>query len=153
MPGHSRLPLVSRPNNGCLPKKWGGLYKIAPRTVLSRPFRPDFLGRKGRSMSSSSGARSAETPFEPLHEEMAIPRWIEMSYDRAVYEPAPRERPKRKPMKTICRQCAAVLVLLLLSAVLHAPAARADDIQVVTSGGFTAAYLELVPDIRRRHPQ
>jgi molybdate transport system substrate-binding protein len=48
-------------------------------------------------------------------------------------------------MKTICRQCAAVLVLLLLSAVLHAPAARADDIQVVTSGGFTAAYLELVP--------
>ena len=34
MPGHARLLLVARSNNGCLPKKWGGLYKTTPRTVL-----------------------------------------------------------------------------------------------------------------------
>ncbi len=35
--------------------------------------------------------------------------------------------------------------LLLACALLSAIAARADEIHVVTSGGFTAAYLELVP--------
>lgn len=37
------------------------------------------------------------------------------------------------------------VVIGVLSAALGAAAARADEIHVVTSGGFTAAYLELVP--------
>jgi len=50
-------------------------------------------------------------------------------------------------MKEIPRaQSAASLILLLLCAFLAAPAARADQLKVVTSGGFTAAYLELVPE-------
>ena len=49
-------------------------------------------------------------------------------------------------MKKLHRLFAVVLGLLLLSSVFHAAAARADEIQVVTSGGFTAAYLELVPE-------
>jgi molybdate transport system substrate-binding protein len=48
-------------------------------------------------------------------------------------------------MKKLHRLFAVVVALLLLSSVFHA-AARADEIQVVTSGGFTAAYLELVPE-------
>ena len=36
-------------------------------------------------------------------------------------------------------------VIVLLGAALGAATARADEIHVVTSGGFTAAYLELVP--------
>jgi molybdate transport system substrate-binding protein len=39
----------------------------------------------------------------------------------------------------------AVVVLLVL-----ATDARADEIRVMTSGGFTAAYLELVPEFERR---
>ncbi len=38
------------------------------------------------------------------------------------------------------------LIPLLFYALVAAPAARADQLKVVTSGGFTAAYLELVPD-------
>ena len=50
-------------------------------------------------------------------------------------------------MKTISRRkFAAVAVLPLIGALLSALAARADEIKVVTSGGFTAAYLELVPE-------
>src|SRR5579871_3103495 len=37
------------------------------------------------------------------------------------------------------------LTIATLSAALAAAAARADEIHVVTSGGFTAAYLELAP--------
>jgi molybdate transport system substrate-binding protein len=50
-------------------------------------------------------------------------------------------------MKTICRaKFARLMALLLICALLGvAGAARADEIKVVTSGGFTAAYLELVP--------
>ncbi len=49
-------------------------------------------------------------------------------------------------MKKISRaKSAASLMLLLLFAFLAATTARADELKVVTSGGFTAAYLELVP--------
>ena len=40
-------------------------------------------------------------------------------------------------------------VLALLCGLLLVATARADEIQVVTSGGFTAAYLELVPEYER----
>jgi molybdate transport system substrate-binding protein len=49
-------------------------------------------------------------------------------------------------MKTISRRnIAAILILPLICALLAVTAARADEIKVVTSGGFTAAYLELAP--------
>jgi molybdate transport system substrate-binding protein len=49
-------------------------------------------------------------------------------------------------MKTIARRkFTAVAILSFLCALFAAAAARADEIHVVTSGGFTAAYLELVP--------
>jgi molybdate transport system substrate-binding protein len=49
-------------------------------------------------------------------------------------------------MKTIYRsKIAALATLSLLCALLAAATAGADEIKVVTSGGFTAAYLELVP--------
>ena len=49
-------------------------------------------------------------------------------------------------MKTVpVGKIAAVAVLTLLSALLTSATVRADEIKVVTSGGFTAAYLELVP--------
>jgi molybdate transport system substrate-binding protein len=49
-------------------------------------------------------------------------------------------------MKTISRRKFASLAALpLLSALFTGAIARADEIKVVTSGGFTAAYLELVP--------
>ena len=49
-------------------------------------------------------------------------------------------------MKTIpVGKFAAVAALALLSALLTSTTVRADEIKVVTSGGFTAAYLELVP--------
>jgi molybdate transport system substrate-binding protein len=49
-------------------------------------------------------------------------------------------------MKTIpIRKFAVVSALALICTFLTAPTARADEIKVVTSGGFTAAYLELVP--------
>jgi molybdate transport system substrate-binding protein len=55
-------------------------------------------------------------------------------------------RRKRNLMKTIpVRKFAAVAAWALLSALLTVATVRADEIKVVTSGGFTAAYLELVP--------
>src|SRR6202140_1111733 len=59
---------------------------------------------------------------------------------------APRARRKRNLMKTIShRKFAAVATLPLICALLSVAAVRAGEIKVVTSGGFTAAYLELVP--------
>jgi molybdate transport system substrate-binding protein len=56
-------------------------------------------------------------------------------------------RKKRTLMKMIsCRKIGAFAVLSLICALLTTAAARADEIKVVTSGGFTAAYLELVPE-------
>jgi len=50
-------------------------------------------------------------------------------------------------MKTIShRSFAGATALALTGALLTAPLARAAEITVVTSGAFTAAYLELVPD-------
>ena len=50
-------------------------------------------------------------------------------------------------MKTISRRkFAAAAILPLLCALLSVAKVRADEIKVVTSGGFTAAYLELVPE-------
>ena len=50
-------------------------------------------------------------------------------------------------MKTIShRKLTAVAVLPLICALLSVATVRADEIKVVTSGGFTAAYLELVPE-------
>jgi molybdate transport system substrate-binding protein len=50
-------------------------------------------------------------------------------------------------MNSICkRNFAALAAAVLICAFLAAPAARADEIKVVTSGGFTAAYLELAPE-------
>jgi molybdate transport system substrate-binding protein len=55
-------------------------------------------------------------------------------------------RRKRNLMKTIpVRKFSAVAAWALLSALLTVATVRADEIKVVTSGGFTAAYLELVP--------
>jgi molybdate transport system substrate-binding protein len=49
-------------------------------------------------------------------------------------------------MKTIARRkFTTIAILSLLCALFAATATRADEIHVVTSGGFTAAYLELVP--------
>jgi molybdate transport system substrate-binding protein len=44
------------------------------------------------------------------------------------------------------RKFAGCVALALICALLSAAAARADEIKVVTSGGFTAAYLQLVPE-------
>ena len=44
------------------------------------------------------------------------------------------------------RKFAALAVMPLLCALLTVATVRADEIKVVTSGGFTAAYLELVPE-------
>jgi molybdate transport system substrate-binding protein len=50
-------------------------------------------------------------------------------------------------MKTTSkRKFAALAALTLIFALLSAGRARADEITVVTSGGFTAAYLQLVPE-------
>src|ERR1700675_3422699 len=50
-------------------------------------------------------------------------------------------------MKTISpRKFGAFAALPLICALLGAAPVRADEIKVVTSGGFTAAYLELVPE-------
>ncbi len=50
-------------------------------------------------------------------------------------------------MKTISRtRMAAVAVLATICALLPSISARADEIKVVTSGGFTAAYLQLTPE-------
>ena len=60
--------------------------------------------------------------------------------------PAQQTCAKRNLMKTISRRkFAGVASLSLLCALLAIAPARADEIKVVTSGGFTAAYLELVP--------
>src|SRR3984893_16302507 len=49
-------------------------------------------------------------------------------------------------MRKISRRKFAVLAVMpLLCALLTVATVRADEIKVVTSGGFTAAYLELVP--------
>jgi molybdate transport system substrate-binding protein len=49
-------------------------------------------------------------------------------------------------MKTVSlRKFAALATLLSIGVILTAGASRADEIKVVTSGGFTAAYLELIP--------
>jgi molybdate transport system substrate-binding protein len=53
-------------------------------------------------------------------------------------------------MKTISRRnFATTAALALASAFLNLATARADEIKVVTSGSFTAAYLELVPEYER----
>ncbi len=50
-------------------------------------------------------------------------------------------------MKTILhRNLVRAAALVLVSALLNVAAAHADEIKVVTSGAFTAAYLELVPE-------
>jgi molybdate transport system substrate-binding protein len=50
-------------------------------------------------------------------------------------------------MKTIFhRKFAGPAALALICALLTVATVRADEIKVVTSGGFTAAYLELIPD-------
>jgi molybdate transport system substrate-binding protein len=49
-------------------------------------------------------------------------------------------------MKAIVSRTTALIVALIL---LAANAARADDIHVMTSGAFTAAYLQLVPEFER----
>jgi molybdate transport system substrate-binding protein len=61
--------------------------------------------------------------------------------------PASQSRRKRNLMRTIFRRkFAAAAALPLICALLTLGTARADEIKVVTSGGFTAAYLELVPE-------
>src|SRR5579871_1578686 len=61
--------------------------------------------------------------------------------------PAPQVRKKRFTVRAISRRrFTAIAVLYFFAATLRVVAARADEIKVVTSGGFTAAYLELVPE-------
>src|SRR6202140_2334909 len=58
-----------------------------------------------------------------------------------------QSRGKRNFMKTNFKgKFAVVAAFWLICALLNIGAARADEIKVVTSGGFTAAYLELVPE-------
>ena len=53
-------------------------------------------------------------------------------------------------MRPIARRSrAGAAALALTCALLAAPSVRAAEIKVVTSGGFTAAYLELVPEYER----
>jgi len=47
------------------------------------------------------------------------------------------------------RLTGAPLALATICVFLAAPSTRADEIKVVTSGGFTAAYLQLVPEYER----
>jgi molybdate transport system substrate-binding protein len=68
-----------------------------------------------------------------------------MEYDRGAAE-RPNPDPKRDPMKTFLRARQAAAAILFLLALCCSAAAGADEIKVVTSGGFTAAYLELVPE-------
>ena len=50
-------------------------------------------------------------------------------------------------MKKISRRnVTRAAALALICALLSVASVRATDIKVVTSGGFTAAYLELVPE-------
>ncbi|HEY6362319.1 MAG TPA: substrate-binding domain-containing protein [Vicinamibacterales bacterium] len=51
-------------------------------------------------------------------------------------------------MKSVSRASRAV-ALLVASLVLLAPAAFAQEVRVMTSGGFTAAYLEAIPEFER----
>ena len=54
-------------------------------------------------------------------------------------------------MKIISRRQFTSVMAVVLACSLLAVAARADEITVVTSGAFTAAYLELVPEYERQH--
>ena len=61
--------------------------------------------------------------------------------------PAPAAPNERSFVNAISRRrFTAIAVLYFLAASLSVVAARADEIKVVTSGGFTAAYLELAPE-------
>jgi molybdate transport system substrate-binding protein len=61
--------------------------------------------------------------------------------------PAPQAQKNRNLMKTICRgTLSAIAALSLIGVLLRVSPVRADEIKVVTSGGFTAAYLELAPE-------
>jgi molybdate transport system substrate-binding protein len=63
----------------------------------------------------------------------------------------PETRRERKYMNTLSRRnfVRTAALLLLSCALLSAAAVRADEITVVTSGAFTAAYLELAPEYER----
>src|SRR3984893_14574300 len=64
--------------------------------------------------------------------------------------PARTARSGRNPMKTIFRRnVAKIAALALISALLAVTTLSATEIKVVTSGAFTAAYLELVPKYER----
>jgi molybdate transport system substrate-binding protein len=64
--------------------------------------------------------------------------------------PAPEARSGRKQMKTNSQSSFAGTAALALTCVLlTAAAAPAVEIKVVTSGAFTAAYLDLVPEYER----
>jgi molybdate transport system substrate-binding protein len=66
------------------------------------------------------------------------------------YLPARTARSGRHPMKTIFRRnVAKIAALALISALLAVTTLSATEIKVVTSGAFTAAYLELVPEYER----
>src|ERR1700722_17907063 len=75
-----------------------------------------------------------------------ISRRIEIPYDCDVSSARSTSAQKRNLMKmTSRRKFGAFAVMSLICALLATAAVRADEIKVVTSGGFTAAYLELVP--------
>jgi molybdate transport system substrate-binding protein len=66
---------------------------------------------------------------------------------QGAHQSAHQLRKRRNLMNIISRRKSTVLAALpLLFAFLLVSAARADEIKVVTSGGFTAAYLELAPE-------
>jgi molybdate transport system substrate-binding protein len=61
--------------------------------------------------------------------------------------PAQQTHAKRILMEIVSRRnFVGVVAFSLVCALFTVAAARADEIKVVTSGGFTAAYLELVPE-------
>ena len=66
---------------------------------------------------------------------------------QGAHQSAHQLRKRRNLMNIISRRKSTVLAALpLLFAFLLVSAARADEIKVVTSGGFTAAYLDLAPE-------
>jgi len=73
-----------------------------------------------------------------------------IDYRIELRSPARVARSERDPMSVnyfrSFRKCASSAALVLACALMAVAFARADEIKVVTSGGFTAAYLQLVPE-------
>jgi molybdate transport system substrate-binding protein len=107
----------------------------------------DFGFRAARQHTSDRLGTQCPAKFSGDLGDLIISRPIEIPYDREAFIAALRSRRKGNLMIGISRRkIGAVTALPLIFALLSVSVARADEISVVTSGGFTAAYLELVPE-------